>query len=176
MALRPLPPPPPRTSRRALIPLLFVVVCLLGSHNAPPGVTPPTQHVDVTCPAYDASTLPDRLPPSSTVSAGTIPGSFAVSPGGQATYTLPLTVPPGRLGMEPKLAIAYDSSAGEGPLGVGFGLQGLSSITRCPSNMAQDGRIRAVQYDELDHACLDGLRIVSVPDSVGANGANTVEA
>ncbi len=166
-----------RPSRRALIPLLLFVVCLLGNKNPPPDSVPgpSSQHVDVTCPAYDASTLPDPLAESSTVAAGTIPGAFSVSSGGQATYTLSLAVPPGRLGMEPKLAIVYDSAAGEGPLGVGFGLQGLSAITRCPANMAQDGHIRAVRYDTGDHFCLDGVRLVPVPHSEGANGAGTSE-
>ena len=146
-----------------------------GTHPGPSGVEGhPSPVLDnVTCPAYDASTLPAPLPASPTVAAGTIPGTFAVAPGGQATYTLPLAVPPGRLGMEPRLAIAYDSSRGEGPLGVGFALEGLSAITRCPSNMAQDGHIRAVRYDSDDKFCLDGLRLVPVPKSDGADGAGS---
>src|SRR6185437_3493956 len=104
---------------------------------------------------------------SKTMAAGTAAGSFAVSPTGQATYTIPIVVPPGRLGMEPRLAVAYDSSRGEGPLGVGFALQGLSAVTRCPSNIAQDGRIRSVRYDSDDKLCLDGVRLVPVPKSEG---------
>src|SRR5262249_45913291 len=100
-----------------------------------------------------------------TPSAGAISGSFAVSSAGQATYRFPVVVPPGRLGMEPKLAVGYDSSAGDGPLGVGFSLQGLSAITRCPRNLAQDGRIAPVRYDSTDAFCLDGLRLVPVTPS-----------
>ena len=87
---------------------------------------------------------------------------FLVSASGSATYVLPLVVPPGRLGMEPRLSVAYDSGAGDGPLGVGFALQGISAITRCPSNQAQDGYIRAVEYDGLDKLCIGGLRLVPV--------------
>ena len=149
--------------------LLPVGVASLRSSGAPPGDTvgPPSPgfpRVDnAVCPAYDAGKLPAPLSPTPSTSAGTIPGSFAVSPSGQATYTMPLAVPPGRLGMEPRLAITYSSSGGEGPLGVGFALQGLSAITRCPSNMAQDGQIRAVANDDEDHFCIDGVRLVPVP-------------
>src|SRR5277367_5565217 len=47
-----------------------------------------------------------------------------------------------------------------GALGVGFSLAGLSAITRCPQNMAQDGVIRGVRYDTGDMLCLDGKRLV----------------
>jgi hypothetical protein len=75
----------------------------------------------------------------------------------------PIVVPPGRLGLEPHLTVAYDSSEGDGPLGMGFSLQGLSAITRCPANMAQDGYIAPVRYDGTDHFCLSGMRLVPVP-------------
>ncbi len=188
--------------RRATFWLLLALLCLFGCQHgsSPPagddplGVAslrssgnPPSDTVghpspgslgldNAVCPAFDAGKLPAPLAPSKTTAAGTAAGSFAVSPTGQASYTIPLVVPPGRRGMEPRLAIAYDSSRGEGPLGVGFALQGLSAITRCPSNMAQDGRIRAVVYDGGDRFCLDGLRIVEVGTKTGAQGPFTIEA
>jgi len=45
---------------------------------------------------------------------------------------------------------------------MGFALSGLSSVTRCASNIAQDMRIRGVRYDNEDNFCLDGLRLVQV--------------
>jgi Salmonella virulence plasmid 65kDa B protein len=137
--------------RGALVPLLLFVVCLLGGNapvvNGPP--LPPPLGLD--CPAYDASILPAPIGAAPTPAAGTLPGTFSVSAGGQANYHFPLVVPPGRLGMEPRLAVGYDSSAGEGTLGVGFSLQGLSTVTRCAANFAQDGYIAPVQYDDTDH-------------------------
>ncbi|MFS8069612.1 MAG: SpvB/TcaC N-terminal domain-containing protein, partial [Byssovorax sp.] len=77
--------------------------------------------------------------------AGAIRGSFAVASTGEATYTLPLVVPPGAAGMQPSLAIAYNSASGDGMLGMGFSLSGLSAVTRCPRTMAQDGQVRSVR-------------------------------
>jgi RHS repeat-associated protein len=48
-------------------------------------------------------------------------------PSGSATLDFPLVVPPGRQGMEPELAVRYDSSGANGWLGVGWDLQ-LPSI------------------------------------------------
>ena len=97
-----------------------------------------------------------------TSSAGRIGGRFSATKAGEARYEAPIEVPPGRAGMEPKLSITYDSAAGDGPLGVGFAVAGFSVITRCPRNVAQDGQIRGVRYDDGDAFCLDGLRLVEV--------------
>jgi RHS repeat-associated protein len=50
---------------------------------------------------------------------------------------------------------------------MGFALEGLSTIARCPSNVAQDGRIRGVRNDAEDNFCLDGLRLVQVTTGTG---------
>lgn len=88
---------------------------------------------------------------------------------------MPLTVPPGRAGMVPNLSITYDSSRGEGLLGMGFSLGGLSSITRCPQSIARDGQVRGVAYDERDKLCLDGLRLVPVNRADGPKGSRIDE-
>ncbi len=105
---------------------------------------------------------PDLSEADASPIVGTVTGSFAVSPTGEATYTIPLVVPPGAAGMQPTLAITYDSAAGDGLLGMGFSLSGLSAVTRCPRSVAQDGRIRAVRDDAEDALCLDGARLVPI--------------
>jgi hypothetical protein len=106
-----------------------------------------------------------------TTVAGPTPGSFRVTESGAAEYRVPLRVPPGVAGVEPKLALVYNSQAGNGLLGVGWTLAGLPTITRCPRTMAQDGVRGAVSYDTNDRYCLDGQRLIVVSGSYGADGA-----
>jgi hypothetical protein len=100
-----------------------------------------------------------------------LPGQFSVSETGAATYAIPIEVPPGVAGMEPKLALVYNSQSGNGLYGVGWSLSGLSAITRCPQTMAQDGARGGVKYDLNDRYCLDGQRLILVSGTEGGNGA-----
>jgi len=102
--------------------------------------------------------------------AGRSPGSFSVSESGAATYSIPIQVPPGIAGIEPRLAIAYNSQGGNGLLGVGWGLSGLSTVTRCPMSYAQDGVKGGVNFDWNDRFCLDGQRLVAISGTYGTDG------
>ncbi|WP_437528767.1 FG-GAP-like repeat-containing protein [Sorangium sp. So ce726] len=101
--------------------------------------------------------------------AGYLPGSGQVTPDGAYTYRLPIDVPPGR-GIEPRLALTYSSRAGDGWVGVGFSLSGLSSILRCHKTIAIDGVADGIDNDATDAFCLDGQRLVSVRGAYGADG------
>lgn len=48
---------------------------------------------------------------------------------GTCSFSIPLALSPGRSGFSPPLSLRYDSGAGNGPFGLGWGLS-LSSITR----------------------------------------------
>jgi len=97
------------------------------------------------------------------------PGQFEVS-NGAATYTIPIQLPPGSVVLQPALALSYSSQAGNGLLGVGWSLSGLSSITRCPRTVAQDGVRGIVNYDLNDRYCLNGQRLLAINGSDGAHG------
>jgi len=104
--------------------------------------------------------------------AGFTPGSFRVTESGAAEYRIPIRVPPGVAGVEPKLALVYSSQGGNGPLGMGWSLEGLSAITRCPKTWAQDGMRGGINYDSSDRYCLDGQRLVLIGgSSYGAGGS-----
>ncbi|CCO61730.1 putative Rhs family protein fused with Integrin alpha N-terminal domain [Vibrio nigripulchritudo] len=103
--------------------------------------------------------------------APVIRGDFNVS-GGQATYSLPIEVVPGRNGHQPTLAISYASDSPNGYLGMGWNLSGLSSITRCGKNLAKDGRWGGVRLNNDDRYCLDGQRLVAI---TGQDGGHLTE-
>lgn len=96
------------------------------------------------------------------VKVGTTSGAFSVGSSGAATYSIPIRVASGVGGVQPQLFLVYNSQAGNGQLGIGWSLAGLSSIARCPQTIAQDGRVRGVKYDAEDKLCLDGKRLLVV--------------
>lgn len=98
-------------------------------------------------------------------------GEPGVSPTGSARYVVPLSLPPGTNGLAPKLAIAYDSRDGNGLLGVGFRVTGLSTITPCRRTIVQDGAPGAVTLDRSDRYCLDGRRLRLTAGSYGYAGS-----
>lgn len=98
------------------------------------------------------------------------PGEFKVSDSGAAVYTIPIRVPPGTAGLEPKLSLVYGSQMGNGPLGMGGSLSGFSAITRCPQTVAQDGARGGINFDANDRFCMDGQRLMAVTGSYGADG------
>src|SRR5262245_11810753 len=63
--------------------------------------------------------------PEATVPMGTIRGSFKVDEKGGATYSMPLTVPPGASGVEPKLSLLYSTHLPNSMLGMRVALGGL---------------------------------------------------
>lgn len=108
---------------------------------------------------------------ASTSPVGAIPGQFSVSETGAATYTIPIAVPPGVAGMEPKLSLTYNSQGGNGLLGVGWSLSGLSAITRCTRTIIQGGASGGIEYSTSDKYCQDGQRLVAVSGANGSDGA-----
>jgi len=105
------------------------------------------------------------VPPLPTVTgplAGTIGGDFEVTSSGAAQYKIPLTSPPGTASLIPKLALTYNSQASDGLLGIGWSLEGLSAITRCPTNLVQDNSLDPVDFDSADRFCLDGTKLLNV--------------
>ena len=69
---------------------------------------------------------------------------------------------PGTAGMQPSLALTYNSQAGNGLGWMGWSLSGLSAIHRCPATIDQDGFAGSLNYDANDRFCLDGERLIRI--------------
>ncbi|HEY1553832.1 MAG TPA: RHS repeat-associated core domain-containing protein [Kofleriaceae bacterium] len=93
---------------------------------------------------------------------GVQPGSGSVAADGSYHYDMPLVVPPGRRGMAPKLSLSYSSRGGNGLLGIGWQLGGLSPVRRCDATIAYDGlaTAEAGDYD----LCWEGRHILRATD------------
>ncbi|MGQ0621012.1 MAG: FG-GAP-like repeat-containing protein, partial [Panacagrimonas sp.] len=103
--------------------------------------------------------------------AGSTAGQFAVQ-GGGATYSIPLSLPPGLGEMKPELSLTYNSNGGDGPLGLGWSLSGLSAVTLCPKTIAQDDAYLAASKDMApvdQRFCLDGQRLLAVAGIHGSS-------
>ena len=102
---------------------------------------------------------------------GSLKGSLSVGGDGSANYSIPIDIPKGTGGMEPKLSLGYSSGSGNGIMGVGWNLGGRQRITRGPSTAAKDGTYDPVGFDGNDRFFLDGERLVCVAGSYGAAGS-----
>jgi RHS repeat-associated protein len=104
--------------------------------------------------------------------AGKSADSLNVTDQGDLNYSLPLTVPAGSGGLSPSLSVSYSSKAGNGFLGMGWRLDGISIISRCSSSESVDGITDPVDFDDNDRFCIDGDRLLVTNNSVyGANGS-----
>src|SRR4051812_1378062 len=114
--------------------------------------------------------------PTVTVSAGSTrlggsSGKGSAGDTGTARYEIPLRTVPGRGGFGPGLSLLYASQAGNGQMGVGFGLAGLSEISRCARTVGDDGVAQGVQLGGSDLFCLNGQKLIGVKGTYGADGA-----
>nr|NQU92502.1 hypothetical protein [Bacteroidota bacterium] len=100
---------------------------------------------------------------------GSINGSFNVTPTGAASYNIPIAVPPGTAGVQPNLSVGYSSQGGNGLMGMGWNLAGLSMITRTGTTIYHDGFIDGVDFDGNDRYVWDGQRLFNLGCTTGTD-------
>ncbi len=98
---------------------------------------------------------------------GIVNGTFRVDESGAATYAYPITTLPGTGGVAPKISLNYNSNSGNGLVGVGWNISGISTITRCRKTKetdSVDGSTNfldgSINFDANDEYCLDGQRLI----------------
>ena len=116
--------------------------------------------------SMDKTPYPEQYMGGTIGLVGTIGGEFQVSPSGAAQYDVTFDLPEGAGGFSPEIGIAYDSRRGDGVLGHGFYLKGLSMITRTGSDLYHDGSVSGVSMTDADHFALDGMRLLYKGDNL----------
>ncbi len=121
-------------------------------------------------PLYTSSTFSNPIILSKPVDV--IAGIVGVTPTGAATYTIPIEIPAGTNGVAPSLSLVYNSQSGNGMMGMGWSLSGLSAITRVNKDIFHDGKTDAVNYIPYEDVyALDGNRMILASGTYGVSGS-----
>ncbi len=99
---------------------------------------------------------PDKRELNTNYAVGSISGSHNVTPTGAATYNIPIAVPPATAGMQPQLSVGYNCQGGNGVMGIGWNLAGVSMITPTVTTIYHDGYIDGVNFDANDQYVWNG--------------------
>ncbi|CAA0099218.1 tRNA3(Ser)-specific nuclease WapA [Halioglobus japonicus] len=123
-----------------------------------PGVDTVNQAVD---PANDSLSGAEYL--------GAVTGEHSVGQDGSFNYRIPIEVPPGINGIQPDLALTYNSNRKNGLVGMGWAIGGLSTISRCNATLLRDGFVAGINPSDLSRYadgryryCIDGQRLVHI--------------
>lgn len=102
---------------------------------------------------------------------GSLKGKLDVGADGSANYSIPIDIPKGTAGMEPKISLNYSSNGGNGVAGLGWSISGVQQIVRGGSSFYKDGVVDGIDFDDMDRFFLDGERLICVDGTYGAPGS-----
>ncbi len=97
---------------------------------------------------------------------GRIPGTLSNNSMGAAIYTIPIECPVGVGGLQPSIALVYNSLGGNGIAGWGWDIVGTSTILRAGQTTYYDSKESDITWTGEDPYTLDGQRLFKDPDSV----------
>jgi YD repeat-containing protein len=118
---------------------------------------------------YSLSTL--SVPSISSQFVATTQGALSVS-NGAASYNIAIDLPPAVRNLKPNLSLSYNSRAGNGVMGVGWSLNGLSTISRCRASVATEGYGSSGRYTASERLCLDGQKLVLASTAIAQTDTN----
>lgn len=95
---------------------------------------------------------------------GAVKGEHQITSAGDLSYDVPLDIPIGINGVEPSLSLKYNSSGRNGVVGWGWRLSGLPRISRCRASWAVDRYVSGLSNQDDYQYCLDGKRLIELPD------------
>ncbi|TYR37429.1 endonuclease [Sphingobacterium phlebotomi] len=114
---------------------------------------------------FNNNHVPDSYPVDTTKDVGEIPMSSSSTPTGAKMYSVPIEISPGRQGFQPQLSVTYNSLGGNGTLGMGWSIGGLSSITRSMRSKYYDNQAYGVNLSKADAFVLDGTRLIKLSET-----------
>ncbi len=120
---------------------------------------------------YQTFVDPENRSLNTSYKVGTTKGVFSTNSLGEATYSIPLDLPPGVAGLMPALSLTYNSFSGAGVAGFGWNISGLSAISRSPKTHYYDASYSGVEISSNDRFSLDGQRLICTSGTYGANGS-----
>ncbi|WP_298304229.1 RHS repeat-associated core domain-containing protein [Flavobacterium sp.] len=98
-------------------------------------------------------------------------GKLDISSGGQATFTVPIALPPSINSVGPTINLTYTSGNPTGIAGQGWNISSISSISRVATRMDVEGFRDGVDFDQDDRLALDGQYLLSKSGNYWASGS-----
>ncbi len=98
-------------------------------------------------------------------------GELQISNSGQATYNLPIALPPSIKNVAPTINLTYTSGVRGGIAGQGWNINSISAISRIATRRDIDGYVDGVDFDADDKLALDGQRLLIKSGTYWANGS-----
>jgi RHS repeat-associated protein len=145
--------------------LVFALISLGAFCQIGPPPTGPIGPIDPVTPDPTLPTVEEPDP------VGRLNGDLTVSLTGAVLYEVPIMVPKGSNGVEPKISLQYNSQGPRGIAGMGWGIAGGSTISRVPSTVYYDNKISAVDFSKNDRFAFDGQRLLLKSGTYGGDGA-----
>jgi RHS repeat-associated protein len=109
------------------------------------------------------------------LAVGQIPISSSVSQNGARCYNVPIEIIPGRQSFQPNLSLSYNSQLGNGVVGMGWNIDGLSSIESVSKNIYFDGTNDIPDLLASGEYALDGIRLVKIQTNQVGNGTFAID-
>jgi RHS repeat-associated protein len=98
-------------------------------------------------------------------------GKLEISNSGQATFTLPIALPPSISSVGPTINLVYASGQMGGIAGQGWSINSVSYISRIATRQDIDGFKDGVDFDDNDKLALDGQRLLIKSGTYWADGS-----
>jgi len=130
------------------------------------------EHTIYNAPYFDLynSDVFSNLSIDQSLMVGKTTGLAEVSTNGAATYTIPIKIPKGVMGIEPGISITYNSQSSSGIVGYGWHISGLSAITRSGNTIYHNGESSPISLTNQDRFMLDGEYLIPISGQNGQYG------